>query len=814
MFSIDQILQITQGKALQLHNPAAEIHHLLVDSRKVNFAETSLFFAIKGERHDGHEYIPTLLEKGVRNFIIENSTEIEISPSSHSINLIQVPNVIEALQAIAQAHRQKFNYPVIGITGSNGKTIVKEWLKQLLEADFQIVRSPKSYNSQIGVPLSVWQMQTHHTLAIFEAGISQPNEMQNLQKIIQPSIGIFTNIGTAHDEGFESMEQKIEEKLKLFTDCETIFSVNSDKLSRKGYKLTQNFEVLNVLKSKNQQSSSIDIKFGKEDFTLEISMNDDASIENVLSCLCVLLHLKMPINEIQDRFKRLKAVKMRLELKHGMQNSYLIDDSYNNDWAGLQIALNFMAMQKQKSKRIVILSDLLQTQTEENTKVYKQVGEGLENLQVNTLIGVGEQLNKFKHFFKMEAYFFETTEDFLKNMPTQIFKDALILIKGARRFEFERIVSRLQQKSHGTTLEINLDALVHNLNLYKSLLKPNVKMMAMVKAFAYGSGSVEVAHLLQYHKVNYLTVAYSDEGVFLRQNNIHLPIMVLNPNPATFEQLIEYNLEPEIYSFKLLDEFLDYCNSINKKDFKIHIKIDTGMRRLGFELNEIDKLNEILEQKMPYHACVASIFSHLAAAGEHQHLAFSELQIQNFKNACERIEDSLGYTTLKHILNSPGIVQFEYAQFDMVRLGIGLYGVETNGLLQKDLQYIATFKTRISQIKNIKTGETIGYGRSFEAQNAMQIATIAIGYADGFSRKLSNGVGKVSINGHLAKVIGKVCMDMAMVDVTDIEAQEGDEVIIFGEQPTIFDYAKSLDTIPYEVLTSISERVKRVYYAD
>jgi alanine racemase len=838
VFSIAEILEITQGQALRLDNPDALIQHLLIDSRKVAFPQTSLFFAIKGEHHDGHQFLEELYFKGIRDFIVERK-DLEAIPQqltenqsfrvnilTHSffqINIILVENSVLALQKIAAAHRQKFNYPVIGITGSNGKTIVKEWLYQLLSPDFRIIKSPKSYNSQVGVPLSVWEMHESHQLAIFEAGISQPNEMANLEKVIQPTIGVFTNIGSAHDEGFENRSQKIAEKLKLFAHTHLVFSVNQTLQEQSPIELTQNFTLISSSQNSDNQSTTLDIKIENHIYQFLVPFVDVASLENILTCLAVLLYFKIPPIEIQPRLLRLKPISMRLELKQGINNCYVIDDSYNNDLAGLNIALNFMALQKQKGRRVLILSDMLETHLPDN-QLYKTIAELIsgKNL-IDELIGIGEKLYTYQHFFSLELQnqevkfrtgFFDSTQAFLQSTTAQSISNAIILIKGARKFQFEKIVQALQHKTHGTVLEINMDALVHNLNFYRSLLKPQTKLMAMVKAFAYGSGSAEVANLLQYHRVDYLGVAYADEGIFLRQNGVHLPIMVMNPSGDTFQQLIDYQLEPEIYSFKILNEFLDFCQEIQKNDFKIHLKIDTGMRRLGFELTEIEQLIDVLEKRLPWAAQVASIMSHLAGADDEKHLEFSYQQIANFKLCAQKIEDVLGYYTIKHILNSPGITRFPDAQLDMVRLGIGLYGVDANRFYQNHLKPVTTLKTTISQIKIIQAGDTVSYGRTFKAEKRMQIATLAIGYADGFSRRLSNGRGKVLIKNKLVPIIGRVCMDMCMVDITDIAAQVGDEVVIFGENPSIFDLAEAMETIPYEVLTMVSERVKRVFYTE
>jgi alanine racemase len=829
MFSISQILDITKGTALQLAYPEDRIEHLLIDSRKVVFAQTSLFFAIKGERHDGHLFLSDLMQKGVRNFIVTEAPNPEKELSSISFgagdfcNIIVVSDAVRALQQIASAHRAKFSYPVIGITGSNGKTIVKEWLYQLLSPNFRIVRSPKSYNSQVGVPLSVWEMSEQHNLAIFEAGISQVGEMENLERIIKPTIGIFTNLGSAHDEGFENREQKKQEKMKLFKDCEIVYSKaltsKVEEILPHKIDFTQNFEVLNIATSENY--SILHLAYQNQPFEIKIPTTDLATIENTLTCLCVLLHFHVPLGELQARFDALRPVAMRLEMKEAINQSYLIDDSYNNDLNGLQMALQFMKLQKQAEKSVVILSDMLETNLPDE-QLYQTIFEMLQEIKVDIVVGIGKRISKAFETLKAPnlMYAFPTTESFLASAVCTSFHNALILVKGARSFAFEQIVKKLQKKAHGTVLEINLDALTHNLNFYRSLLKPPTKVMAMVKAFAYGSGSAEVAQWLQFHRVDYLGVAYVDEGVFLRKNGITLPIMVLNPTVESFELCAEYNLEPEIYSFKILEEFINFAQYHNQQTFKssnlppCHLKLDTGMRRLGFEPHEVRKLADTLVDKLPFKIKVASVFSHMAGADEEKHNEFSQQQIALFRQGASILEEKLGYTFLKHIANSPAIARFPEAHFDMVRLGVGLYGVEATNLYPNNLETVTTFKTIISQIKHIKAGETVGYGRWGKAEQDMKIATMAVGYADGFLRRLSRGVGKVGIHGKLASVVGNVCMDMTMIDITGIDANEGDEVIIFGEapNPTIFDMAEALKTIPYEVLTLVSERVKRVFF--
>ncbi|KOY85808.1 alanine racemase [bacterium 336/3] len=800
-----------------------EIEQLVVDSRKLFLPETSLFIAIKGKNHDGHGFIAELYEKGVRNFIVENEKAVE--PFQKAINYIVVKNATKALQKIATYHRNQFDMPVMAITGSNGKTIVKEWLTQLLHDDLNIVKSPKSYNSQIGVPLSVWQMRKEHELAIFEAGISQVGEMKNLQEIIQPTIGVFINLGTSHDEGFDNREEKLEEKLLLFKNCPILYlyegiGITYPKIIEKFQKKNPDTEIITWAYKLSDTKKAV--SFLKRENHIEIRLNaslltfqDEAYLQNLAVCCALLQHqFKVSVPQITQRIAQLKPISMRLELKQGLHQTYLIDDSYNNDLAGLQIALDFLANQQQKQAKVVILSDILESDLG-GKKLYAQVANLLLGKNIGFFIGIGEKISSHKDAFKnipLKA-FYKNTEEFLEKGFFEQLKNCVVLVKGARKFQFEKIIQKLEYKAHRTVLEINLDALVHNLNFYRNQLKPSTKIMAMVKAFAYGSGSVEIANLLQFHRVSYLAVAYTDEGVELRKNGIHLPIMVMNPSEESFPLLSEYNLEPEVYSFEMLQKLIDFCKNENLQGFKVHIEFDTGMKRLGFEEKNISSLVEILKHSSSLK--VASVLSHLAAADEPQHDEFSLKQIKNFEKITQSFEKQLKYKFLKHILNSPGIVRFPESQMDMVRLGIGLYGVEAGGKYQKQLQPISRLKTVISQIKHIKNGETVGYGRKGVAKKTMLIGIIAIGYADGFSRAFSQGVGKVRVRDKIVPIVGNVCMDMTMIDLTDIpNVQVGDEVVIFDERLSIQTLADSIGTIPYEILTNVSERVKRVFYSE
>ncbi len=831
MYSFQKISTFLDGEIIQAPQPEAIITHLLLDSRKLAFTSQALFFALKGAVHNGHNYLQAVYQQGVRNLVVSeiDDTVVQQMPLA---NILCVKDTHQSLQALAAQHRAQFRYPVLAITGSNGKTIVKEWLAHLLLDKFCVVKSPKSFNSQVGVPLSLWEMQPWHTLGVFEAGISQKGEMKNLQKMIQPTLGIFTNLGTAHDEGFENREEKLLEKLALFKECKTVFYKKGNPLLDQylanspskhqwvGWQVVPNIsQTTNAqvsYQAKGLHSTTLQIAYqGLHTFEVPFALNDHASLENITHALLAACCLGCTAEVLQQKLNALQAVAMRLSLKTGINQCTLIDDSYNNDLAGLQVALDFLQSQGQHSRKVVILSEILEAGIAQAT-LYRQLATLLSEKKIHTLVGIGKAFVAHKDFFRLPTtHFFESTEAYLADNQWKTLRDSDILVKGARKFAFEKIIKKLEQHSHGTVLEINLEALVHNLNFYRSLLKPSTQLMVMVKAYAYGSGLAQVAHLLQHHQVNYLAVAYADEGVALRQQGVRLPIMVMNPGENSWEKIFAYQLEPEVYSFRVLAQYLDaYQEAATDKHttYKIHLKLDTGMHRLGFEEQEIPQLMDLIEKSMPYHVQIASVFSHLAGADDVAHEAFSRQQIKTFRRIAEKLEDVAGYSIVKHILNSSGIVRFPGAQLDMVRLGIGLYGIEANQLHQAQLMPISTLKTHISQVKHIKKGETVGYGRWGVAQQDTRIATIAIGYADGFSRQLSRGRGKVWINGSAAPVIGNVCMDMTMIELGEIDAKEGDEVIIFSPEHSIALLAEQLGTIPYEILTSIGERVKRVFY--
>jgi len=812
MLKFSDLAEIMDGQIQHLSHDHF-IRRLLTDSRQLVVHPEALFFAIQGNNHDGHQYLDEVLSQNIVNFIIQQP--INHLPSELSkVNVISVKNSVRALQALSEYHRSQFNMPVLGITGSNAKTIIKEWLFQLLE-DRVVVKSPKSYNSQIGVPLSVWQLNETCELGIFEAGISKKGEMDHIASIIKPTMGIFTNIGTAHDVGFYHAEDKIREKCQLFRESkEIIYRRDHRQVHEIMIELfpetvlcswsTEGNARINYDLRTNGNRTMVSWDF-KTPGTITLPFSDTASVENALHCVSFMLLYDYSPPVIDQRVGALRNIPHRLALRQGINNCYLVDDTYNNDLAGLGIALDFLNQQAHGKEKALILSDIHQA-SGSTKSLYQAVSERVRSHGIDRFYGVGKELLKHQNLFPAGSSFFDGTQKFLQWLTKGRFENQLILVKGARDFTFEKIVQLLLKKHHGTVLEINLDALAHNLNFYRKLLPAGTKVMVMVKAFAYGTGSHEVANLLQYHGVDYLGVAYADEGVDLRKQGIQTPIMVMNTSPDNFEQLVDYRLEPEIYSMDILGAFQDFCRDRNISH-KIHIKLDTGMHRLGFDPTEISALATKLAQ---YPLPVVSVFSHLAAAENPEHLEFTQQQYRTFIQTTRELESLTGCTFLKHILNSAGIQQFPEYHLDMVRLGIGLYGIGPgNGL-----KSISTLITTISQIKNLDKGETVGYDRSGALSRKSKIATIAIGYADGYDRRFGNGTGKVLVGNKPAPVIGNVCMDMTMVDVTDCEAEVGDQVVMFNDKLTIQELARNIGTIPYELLTKISERVKRVYYQE
>ena len=802
----------------------APIVQLLTDSRRLIYPDTTLFFAITTEQNDGHLYVEELIQRGVFNFVVKTNFDSTAFPHA---NFLKVEKVLEALQIIAAKHRAQFNYPVIGITGSNGKTIVKEWLNQLLANRYRIIRSPRSYNSQIGVPLSVWEMDENHQLAIFEAGISQKGEMANLANILQPTIGILTSMGTAHQEGFINESEKRIEKWKLFQKAEVIIAPLLDlplsalnALHQEGTASIITWSrtgeaTLKVVSEKIEQGQTIlQIKYRGTDLQLAIPFTDLISINNTITCFLTLLHLQVPLSEIQEGINQLRHLDMRMQIKKGIQHCYILNDSYSNDVHSLQLALTYATQQAGALPITLILSDVVQFK--QDAVQYDQLLQQLAVFPIKKLIAIGPQLakaiqqNKSLQIKGVQVICLDTTQQFIQQMDVHSFKEEFILIKGARVFELEKINELLQLQVHKTMAEINLTTLVSNYKIIKSVVGPKVKMMAMVKAFGYGTGSVEIARILQFHHIDYLSVAYADEGVALRQAGIHVPIMVMNVDETTFDTLVKYHMEPELFSFSQYQQFDQFIKNQAISNFPIHIKLNTGMNRLGFDLDTIEKLG--VELKSNSRLKVQSIFSHLSASGNKAFETFTHQQLELFNTAAAKIEAAIGYSTLKHIANSDAILLDPKFHLDMVRLGIGLFGT-TQGSI--DLAPVIQLTTTISQIRHLKKGDTVGYNRAGVLLRDSIIATVRLGYADGYSRHLGLGKGAMWVNGLLAPIIGDICMDMTMIDITDIPSvNEGDTVQVFGKNLAITQVAKWAGTIPYEILTSIGQRVKRIYIAD
>ncbi len=813
MYSIQKISDIVSG-TIHAQGSNISVKHLVYDSRRIQFAESSLFFALITPQKNGHDFIEEAYQKGVRCFIV-NQLPVK---SLKSANVIVVEDCLKAMQQLAAYHRAQFKIPVIGITGSNGKTIVKEWLFQVLNEEYNIVRSPRSYNSQIGVPLSIWQMNTSHTLAIFEAGISEMDEMERLEKVIRPTIGILTNIGTAHDEGFPDRQTKLSEKLKLFSNCSLLIGpgkVLRGDLKRKGWMTwgensTDDFFVSDVRKTPGK--TFFHIRYKENDCKIAIPFSDEASFENAVTCSSVLLSMGYSSSFIEEKMARLHAIDMRLQLKHAINNCLLVNDSYSADITSLRIAIDFLDQQASGRNKVLILSDFAETGND-RVEFYKEVAEIINGSKIERLVVIGDEIGEELQLTipGSAVQHFNTTELFLLHSRTSDFHNQIILIKGARKFGFERIARWFERKLHQTVLDINLDALVHNFRQYRKVLSPGTKIMAMVKAFSYGSGGPEIANVLQYHHANYLGVAYADEGVELINSGIRLPVMVMNAEDASFQSIVDYNLEPVIFSFELLERFENYIKEQGLNAYPVHIEIETGMNRLGFSKDEIKNLAQHLKSSV--YLQVQSVFSHLAASEDPGQDHFTGFQFSVYKSAVEVLESELGYPFLKHISNSAAIIQHPHLQLDMVRLGIGLYGIEVDQKQVLDLQPVACLRTTIAQIRKISKGDSVSYNRRGVVHRDSVIGTVRIGYADGYSRQFSNGKGKMLVKDKLVPVIGTVCMDMTMIDLTDVkDVVEGDEVIVFGPGLPVEEIASWIGTISYEVLAGISQRVKRIYF--
>lgn len=787
------------------------------DTRRLLDAPDSLFVALVTERNNGHQYISQALDAGVRLFLVS-----ELPPhASPDVSWIQVEDTLKALQQLAAVHRAHFRIPVAGITGSNGKTIVKEWLYQLLSDDYRTLRSPGSFNSQIGVPLSVLALKPGDQLALFEAGISREGEMQALANIIKPNLGIFTHLGPAHQSGFTDLKTKVEEKFLLFADCDVLVC-GSDRpeVMEAAAKLRAKQPLLQLitwgqstsarfrLLSAETQGARTLLRVSHRSNVIEFSIpfSDQASIENALCCLCVLYALERLDPEHLERFARLQPVSMRLEALEAWNHCRLVNDSYSSDLDSLQVALQFLVQQGGTLNRTAIVSDLADV-PEQSEELYRKLASLITQNGISRLLAVGPELQAHAALFAhLNSRFFSDTEALLEAFPALNFSREAILLKGARRFRFERISRLLEKKSHNTRLEVDLSALRHNYAVYRHAVGPGCKMMAMVKAFAYGSGGQEVALLLQDQGADYFAVAYPDEGVELRLAGVHKPIMVLNSAPDTLDQMLEYGLEPVVYSRQLLDAIGSHPAAF---ELPVHLEIDSGMHRLGFQEADADELIKGLERYRNLR--VASVFSHLSASEADEHDGFTRTQIARFERMCARIREHTPSPFLRHIMNSAGMLRFPEARFDMVRLGIGLYGVDPSGLLQKRLKPVAAFRSVVSQVQELEPGESVGYGRRAMSNEPRSIAVIAVGYADGLRRELGNGHWHVRIGRYLAPIAGSVCMDMCMVDVTGLEVRAGDEVLIFGQDPDVQMMAEACETIPYEILTAVSQRVKRVF---
>ena len=810
---MNEIAEIINGT---LHSGIpVEIMEYSIDSRSVVTPEHTLFFALTGNNHNGHDYIRTLYSDGMRAFVISEFRE-EFNQLTGA-NFIVVENVLTALQQLAAHHRQHMQAEVIGITGSNGKTVVKEWLYQLLANDHTVYRSPRSYNSQVGVPLSLLGIDPKTEIAIIEAGISQKGEMQHLLQMIQPTIGIFTHLGDAHGENFASKEEKLAEKAQLFTSCQWVIGQTGEALE---YIKTRVPSTTSFLLWGEDPQADIHVKtmnitlghrevqvtFGNKHFILDIPFPDIASYENCMSVVSILLLKQYSPDVITSRVQQLSAIAMRMEIKDGINNCTLVNDYYNSDPSSFQLALNILATQDASKERVVILSDFMDT-GKAGDDLYPSIAETLRQANISLFIGIGKHLSEHRHDFAANSRFYEDTEHFLRQEERDNFNNQIILIKGARAFQLEYIAGFLQKQSHSTILEVDLDAMVHNLNHFRSLTDAHIAVM--VKAFSYGSGSREIASLLQYHRVDYLMVAFADEGIELRAAGITIPIAVMNPEREAFDNMIMFNLEPEIYALDILEDFNQALNKHGIKRFPIHIKLNTGMNRSGFDEQDIPQLLEFFEAERSVY--IRSIFSHLAGSDEAKHDEFTLEQIHLFERMTDCIQSQFNYKIWRHILNSAGIERFPQYHFDMVRLGIGLHGISA---ANAQLQAVSSFKTYISSIRDVPEGQSIGYGRKSYTTRPSRIAVIPVGYADGLNRHLSNRVGNVFVKGKRVPIIGNICMDTCMIDITDTDATIGDEVEIFGKHIPVTELAEQLGTIPYEVLTSVSFRVKRVYYKE
>jgi len=811
-YHVSKIAEICHAKILG--DADLYVEHLLTDSRSVTQSRNILFFALSGYHHDGHEFVEIVYQSGVRAFVVSEKPQIIQTDAVYLL----VENVLEALQAIAKDYRSRFDIPIVAITGSNGKTIVKEWVNQIASPFHHVVRSPKSYNSQIGVPLSVVLLNQQADMALFEAGISQKGEMQTLQDIINPDIGVLTGLGAAHQENFSSYQEKLQEKLRLFKTCKTIiapadvpnlkvtlnelYPEKSDALITWAFHKSADYHCVQQI---HEKETLIRIFNSNEKVEFRIPFTDKASIHNAISTYILTRKLGLTNAQIVPKMKCLEPVAMRLEVLEGLNNCTIINDTYNSDINALQIALDFAS--KQPKDLIVLLSDIVQSGRPEKD-LYKEIAGMMLHNEIQ-LIGIGERITANREFFDDNARFYLSTNDFLESRYYLNFSDAVVLLKGARKFKFEEITRVLEKKLHQTVLEVDLNALRKNLGYFRSLLPEKTKIMVMVKAFSYGSGYVEVAKLLQAQSVDYLGVAFADEGVELRKAGISLPIIVMNPENSAFDLMLNYNLQPEIYSLAQLRALLTHMKNRAGENMQIHVKLDTGMHRLGFQSHEIQDLITLLKSGIVH---VSSVFSHLAASDFPDQDEFTTLQLARFHEMYEKIALAIENPPIRHIANTHGIIRHPETHLDMVRLGIGLYGYSSQD--NNFLETVIRLKTRVLDVKSLNAGETVGYNRSWKLNRDSKIAILPIGYADGIRRKLGNGNWEVLIAGKLYPTIGDICMDMCMIDVTDSNVKPGDEVLFFGDKPSAKTMADTLETIVYEIFTDIPPRVKRIYTSE
>lgn len=800
----------------------AQIDWILNDSRSLAFPESTLFFALRSQRNDGHKYIPDLYRRGVRNFVVANLPE-NYEQKYSDAHFLRVVSPLKALQRLAERHREEYDLPVVGVTGSNGKTVVKEWLYQLLSGSRNVTRSPRSYNSQVGVPLSVWLLNSRSEVGVFEAGISQPGEMSALRAIIQPTIGVMTNLGPAHQENFSSLQEKCLEKLSLFKDCQVVVyeaddpvvSECVDQSMLKGDHLAwsrrdPNSPLFIRDVRKEETFTTVNYTYLGTDGSYTLPFVDEASIQNSIHCLAVCLYLRLPATDIAARMSRLEPVAMRLEVKQGVRGCTLINDSYNSDINSLDIALDFMNRRPESRRRTLILSDILQSGMPVE-ELYAKVAEMVNRRKVDRIIGVGPDIMAQSQRFHMDKMFFVSSEALLQSGMLDKLSNEVILLKGSRKFNFEAISEHLSLKVHETTLEVNLEAIVRNLNYYRSFMKPETKMVCMVKASAYGAGAVEIAKTLQDHRVDYLAVAVADEGADLRKAGITGNIIIMNPEMSTFNMLFQYDLEPEVYSFALLEALIKAAEKEGITNFPVHLKLDTGMHRLGFDPeHDLPALIDRLQHQTAL--LPRSVFSHFVGSDSPDFDAFSAHQFELFDKASRQLQEAFPYKILRHICNSAGIERFPERHLDMVRLGLGLYGIDP--IDNRVLNNVTTLKTTILQIHEVSPEDTVGYSRRGHLTRKSRIAAIPIGYADGLDRHLGCGHCYCLVNGQKAPYVGNICMDVCMIDVTDIDCKEGDTVEIFGDHLPVTVLSDVLGTIPYEVLTSVSERVKRVYFQE